>query len=302
MKITVLAENTSVCGLPAEHGLSLFVEAAGRRFLFDTGASGLFARNADALGINLDGADFAVLSHGHNDHGGGLGTFFARNAHAPVYASRYAFEPHYNASGKNIGLDPALLDTGRFILTDEPLLIAPGLTLFPASSTKPTSPVAPATCRPTPADGPASPAAPAICRPSPADGSASPAAPATCRPTPAFDPGGLKTIRDGCLIPEDFRHEQYLLVEENGKRVLFSGCSHRGVVNLMRRFRPDVLIGGFHFFRLPLDDALAVSAAALDAFAAAYYTCHCTGEAQYAFLKERMKSLRYIGTGDVVEI
>ena len=70
----------------------------------------------------------------------------------------------------------------------------------------------------------------------------------------------------------------------------------------MSRFCPDVLIGGFHFFRLPLDGTLAASAAALDAWPAAYYTCHCTGEAQYAFLKERMKSLRYISTGDVVEI
>ena len=285
MKITVLAENTSACSLSAEHGLSLFVEAAGRRFLFDTGASELFARNADALGIDLAAADFAVLSHGHNDHGGGLRTFLERNAHAPVYANRYAFEPHYNASDKNIGLDPALLDTGRFVLVDGKLQIAEGLTLYPACSPEPISSAAPATCRPSPVD------------------EATPSAtPAICRPNPSFDPGGLKTIRDGRLIPEDFRHEQYLLVEEAGKRVLFSGCSHRGVVNLMRRFRPDVLIGGFHFFRLPLDEALAASAAALNAFPAAYYTCHCTGETQYAFLKERMRNLHYLSTGDVVEL
>lgn len=257
MKITVLAENNSACGLGAEHGLSLFVEAADRRFLFDTGASELFARNAEALGIDLEAADFVVLSHGHNDHGGGLGTFLARNARAPVYASRYAFEPHFNAADKDIGLDPSLPETGRFVLVDGPMTISEGLTLFDSRCTD---------------------------------------------SFPVFDPGGLKTMRDGRLIPEDFRHEQYLLVEENGKRVLFSGCSHRGVVNLMRRFRPDVLIGGFHFFRLPPDETLAAQAAALDAFPAAYYTCHCTGEAQYAFLKERMRNLRYISTGDVVEI
>ena len=268
MKITVLSENTSSCALPAEHGLSLYVEAAGRRFLFDTGASELFARNADALGIDLDAADFAVLSHGHNDHGGGLRAFFARNAHAPVYASRWAFEPHFNAADKDIGLDPALPDTGRFVLADETLQIAPGLTLYPAS----------------------------------AESEAPTAAPATCRPNPAPDSGGLKTLRNGRLIPEDFRHEQYLLVEEQGRRVLFSGCSHRGVVKLMRRFRPDVLIGGFHFFRLPLDETLAARAAALDAFPAVYYTCHCTGEIQYMFLKERMKNLHYLRTGDSLEI
>ena len=257
MRVTVLAENTSVCGLPAEHGLSLFVEAAGRRFLFDTGASGLFARNADALGIDLAFAEFAVLSHGHNDHGGGLETFFERNAHAPVYASRWAFEPHFNASDKNIGLDPALLDTGRFRFVEDTLQISEGLTLHASGGA----------------------CSGHVC-----------------------DSGGLKTVRDGRLIPEDFRHEQYLLVEENGKRVLFSGCSHRGVVNLTRRFRPDVLIGGFHFFRLPLDEALAARAAALDALPTVYYTCHCTGEIQYMFLKERMKNLHYLRTGDKLEL
>ena len=68
MKITALVENTSDCGLPAEHGLSLFVETNGIRFLFDMGQTNLFARNAEALGIDLDTADFAVLSHGHYPH------------------------------------------------------------------------------------------------------------------------------------------------------------------------------------------------------------------------------------------
>ena len=38
MRITALLENTSACGLPVEHGLSLFVEIEnGCRFLFDMG-------------------------------------------------------------------------------------------------------------------------------------------------------------------------------------------------------------------------------------------------------------------------
>ena len=74
------------------------------------------------------------------------------------------------------------------------------------------------------------------------------------------------------------------------------------ITELLSTLTPDVLIGGFHFFRLPLNETLAVSAAALDAFAAAYYTCHCTGETQYMFLKERMKSLGYLSTGDKLEL
>ena len=52
---------------------------------------------------------------------------------------------------------------------------------------------------------------------------------------------------------DDFIHEQYLLIEENGKRVLISGCSHKGIENIMEWLRPDVLIGGFHFMKLEPD-------------------------------------------------
>ena len=53
MKITCLTENTSVNNdIKAEHGLSLFIETKGHKILFDTGASGVFADNAAAMGID----------------------------------------------------------------------------------------------------------------------------------------------------------------------------------------------------------------------------------------------------------
>ena len=50
---------------------------------------------------------------------------------------------------------------------------------------------------------------------------------------------GLNQIQDGSLIPDDFRHEQYLLIEEDGKRVLLSGCSHKGILDIVSWFEPD---------------------------------------------------------------
>jgi 7,8-dihydropterin-6-yl-methyl-4-(beta-D-ribofuranosyl)aminobenzene 5'-phosphate synthase len=58
MRIVVLAENTASSDeYGAEHGLSLYIETKKHRLLFDTGASGLFAENAEKLGVELAGVD-----------------------------------------------------------------------------------------------------------------------------------------------------------------------------------------------------------------------------------------------------
>ena len=108
MKITVLTENTSACGLTFEHGLSLYIETNGHRLLFDTGQTALFSENAERLGVDLAAVDICVLSHGHYDHGGGLKRFIGLNDHAPIYLSHHAFCSCCNAKGKYIGLDPEL--------------------------------------------------------------------------------------------------------------------------------------------------------------------------------------------------
>lgn len=102
--------------------------------------------------------------------------------------------------------------------------------------------------------------------------------------------------------PDAFLHEQYLLIEDGGKRVLISGCSHKGILNIVQWFRPDVLVGGFHFSKLPLDETLAEYARILNESATTFYTCHCTGLAQFAYMQQWMPRLRYLATGDTVEI
>ncbi len=113
---------------------------------------------------------------------------------------------------------------------------------------------------------------------------------------------GLNTVMDGQFVPDDFCHEQYLLIEEADRRVLVSGCSHRGILNIAAWFQPDVLIGGFHFSKLPLDETLGGYAAYLNRFDTAYYTGHCTGEEQYRFMKKRMKRLEYLAAGESITI
>lgn len=104
--------------------------------------------------------------------------------------------------------------------------------------------------------------------------------------------------------PDPFLHEQYLLIEEDGRRILISGCSHKGILNIAGWFRPDVLVGGFHFMKLsPDSDVLARAAGTLLDFPTVYYTGHCTGAAQYARLKPVLGTrLHSISTGMQLEL
>lgn len=251
MKLITLTENTTCrCDLACEHGLSLYVETGDHKILFDMGQSSAFGENAAKLGIDLSAVDFALLSHGHYDHGGGISHFLEINHQAPVYVSRYAFEGHFNASGKDIGLDRNI-PKQRLVFTGDGMELAPGITLHTV-------------------------------------------------PFPPADTAGM-TTEGGA--PEDFRHEQYLLLEEQGKRILFSGCSHKGIVAIAEHFRPDILIGGFHLMKTEDPDILRTAAEALLSLDCVYYTGHCTGQKQYEFLKAIMGSrLHSLSTGCILEL
>ncbi|BBE18928.1 7,8 dihydropteroate synthase [Aquipluma nitroreducens] len=74
LKITVLNDNTAGRWCRAEHGLSYMIEAD-FTVLFDTSSSDLIAYNAKILNIDLQQIGTIVLSHGHDDHTGGLSLF-----------------------------------------------------------------------------------------------------------------------------------------------------------------------------------------------------------------------------------
>lgn len=262
MKLVTLIENTTCReDLPWEHGLSLYIACCGKRILFDMGQTEQFAENAQKLGVDLASVDIAILSHGHNDHGGGLKRFLQCNDRAKVYVRKSAFLPHFNKENKDIGLDTDLMESGRLVFTDDYTCLAPGLTLYSADAVKPVLPI---------------------------------------------DHAGLQMMIEGELQPDDFRHEQYLLIEENGKRICISGCSHKGIINITEHFRPDILIGGFHFMKRDVGedaDFLEMAAKRLLSYETIYYTGHCTGQAQYAFLKARMQDrLHALHTGTQLTI
>lgn len=257
MKITTLMENTTCReDLAAEHGLSLYIETAGRTILFDAGQSGAFADNAQKLGIDLRKVDLCILSHGHYDHGGGLKRFLEINRRAPVYISRHAFGAYFS-SGKYIGLDPALENHPQLVTAEDHQVLSDGIMLQSSAAME--------------------------------------------RPFP-FGAFGQTVLEQGIHRRDDYRHEQYLLIEESGRRFCFSGCSHAGVLNILHRYQPDVFVGGFHFIKMePHGQDLQTAAQQLSAFPTRYFTGHCTGQAQYAVLKEALgHRLSYLHTGTVI--
>ena len=98
LKITTLIENQpdEAGDLAFEHGLSLYMEFAGKRLLFDTGQTGAFVDNARKLSVDLATLDAVVLSHGHYDHSGGLARLLPLlPANVPVYVGEGFFTPKY---------------------------------------------------------------------------------------------------------------------------------------------------------------------------------------------------------------
>ncbi len=262
MIIKTLMENTTKSDyLQAEHGLSLYIETQGKKILFDTGESGLFAKNAKQMGVDLSEVDYGILSHGHYDHGGGIATFFEANANAVMYMNKAAFGNYYSGTEKYIGLDKSLSSNNRIKIVEDSLQLDKGIFISSCNDqTKVTE----------------------------------------------IDSCGLYKERNGQFLPDDFLHEQYLCIEENGKKILFSGCSHKGVLNIMSWFTPDVFIGGFHLMDKDIieDKALLEDIAQeLKKYPTKYYTCHCTGVEQYDFLKACMgDALTYLHTGSVIEV
>lgn len=237
MKIWTLMENTAEDGFLCEHGLSLYLETGNAKILFDMGQTDGFVHNAQRLGVDLSVVDFAVVSHGHYDHGGGLEAFLQVNHRAKVYLSCHAFGPHYNGQDRYIGLDGALAGSDRLVWVDSDLDLGSG-----------------------------------ICLVSRMEGN--------------FQTHGLQRMEEGRLVPEDFRHELYLLIQEGERRLCVSGCSHRGICNIVRAFRPDGLVGGFHLMKTdPASRELHDTARILQGTSTVYYTGHCTGQEQFQVLQ-----------------
>ena len=279
MRVTVLMENSTPSSrLAARHGLSLWLELDdGRRVLFDMGPDEAFLANAHTLGVDVTSADLAVLSHGHYDHGGGLPAFLAACARAGRDVPVYVREHAFeeHVSGTTERHHAIGLDPA---LAGDPRVHLVGEMCDLGGGLTLFS---------------------------------------TARRGHAIARSNARLLMrgaDGGLVPDAFAHEQSLLVEEGGRHVLVSGCSHGGILNLMDAAEEladvplDAVVAGFHLMDPSggtVEDASLTRALAQELVArpARYLTFHCTGTDAFSLLRDALgERVGYLHVGSRAEV
>lgn len=292
MKLHVLIDNLPNPENPMlqhEHGLSLLLQTPqGKNYLIDTGASGKFLQNLELLRENdpsLPTAaeiDAVIISHGHNDHTGGLRTFLEHNTTAPVYLHNliqgnlfYSCRPKNGIrEARNIGMEQALFaEYGhRFIEIGSPTGITGQITLIPVSSS-------------------------------------------AGHPTPMGN--SFLYCND---LPDNFTHEVAILAEYTpGEFAIISPCSHNGILNILNVTSSlcttasksiGYFIGGLHYVDY-LNPCDAKKEAAQIVQAAEYikeqypnlkvFSGHCTGNDARQVLQNSLKGkYTHFSTGTVI--
>ncbi len=215
----------------ANHGLSLVItahtEGGPRTLLFDAGpVDYAVVRNGARLGVDFAAVEAVVLSHGHWDHAGGL---------------LAAFDLIHTANG------------GRTV----PCHLHPGM-FAERGMRQPDGGVFPMDFIPTPETLAAHGATPVV--------SAEPQAPldgtfylsGEIPRRTAYErglPGQVRRTADGRWVPDPLlMDERFLAARVRGKGVVvFSACSHAGIVNVLHAAREafpgetlHAVMGGFH--------------------------------------------------------
>jgi len=279
MKVTVLAEN-SVCktnslDVKTENGLSLFIEFYEKKILFDTGQSDLFIHNAEKMRIDLSKVDYLIISHGHFDHGGGLRHFLKINTKAKIFLHINASHKFYT---KIFGFIPYYVDLDQKIIAQNRRIC------FIEEDTQIDDKIILLEGFPE------------------------------VFPQPEANKALFEKTKTGFII-DKFSHELAMLLIENDEIVLFSGCSHSGIINIIeevklfsKSMRIKATFGGFHINN-PISrknesqgyiDKLTE---ALGETEPVFYTCHCTGDNNFRYMQSWMcKRIQTLNTGEVIDV
>lgn len=249
MKLTVLCDNNTIIDryYLGEPGIALLIEDAGKKILLDTGYSDVFLHNAHIMGIDLKDLDFLAISHGHDDHTGGLASLLKYYEAAQMQkkvelvAHPEAFETKV-CHGREIGLNLkefALTAYFRLNKTKEPFHLTDRLVYLGEIQ----------------------------------------------RRNDFENKISIGSVRNaqGEWVPDFLADDTALAYRSDEGLVIITGCSHSGICNIIEQAKilcgetriADV-IGGFHL----LDTPPALMAQTLQYLSAqsirCMHPCHCT--------------------------
>ncbi len=114
---------------------------------------------------------------------------------------------------------------------------------------------------------------------------------------------------------EVFNHELYLVINEEQRYTLFTGCSHKGIEHIVKEVEVKVMhslqsvIGGFHFSHYHVSNEqetnylIQLGEKFNRSNTSNFYACHCTGDDAFGVLKKHMKKkLHSLHTGEKIII
>ena len=255
LKMTVLIDNVASEPFAAEWGLSIWIEADGKKILLDTGAGSLFTQNTRLLGLDLADIELGILSHAHYDHADGMEAFFAENETAPFLLRAGSGENCYGIDDGELSYDGIRKGTlekyaNRIRFVEGIHEIAEGIWLVPHRE-KDYSAIA--------------------------------------------LQNDLYVMKDGACCPDDFSHEQSLVFETNKGLVVFNSCSHTGMGNILEDVaemlgREDVCayVGGLHLYHFTDEQLLELCNEIRSRGVAPIFTGHCTGDHALQILKQQL--------------
>lgn len=255
VKMTVLIDNVASEPLAAEWGLSILITAGDMRILLDTGAGHLFAQNAERLGVDLADVEVGVLSHAHYDHADGMDTFFALNQKASFLVREGSGEDCWGIKDGVLTYD----GIRRGILKEYATRIQYVSGVYEIT------------------DGIW------LIPHRKADYSS------------IAQRNDLYTIRNGKRCPDDFAHEQSLVIETAKGLIIFNSCSHTGMKNILEDVhemlgRDDVCayVGGLHLYKLTDEELGKLCAEIRKTPIGHIFTGHCTGDHAFGILKAEL--------------
>lgn len=105
MKIVVLVDNNTYINeyYYGEPAVSYYIEDGELRMLFDVGYSDIFMQNANKMHIDLDSVNKVIISHGHDDHTGGLKHFLSQKRPIELIAHPDSFNYKIDEDQNPIG-------------------------------------------------------------------------------------------------------------------------------------------------------------------------------------------------------